>query len=67
MDIHYPAYDEVRRRVWSMTSDIQELLQDKLGDKLLYNELCEIIYEIEDMQFECTDDLKELFGEEDEA
>lgn len=67
MDIHYPAYNEVKRRIWSYTSDVQDLLRDKLGDKLLFNELNEVICEIEDMQFDCTDELRELFGEDDDT
>lgn len=67
MDVHYPAFDEVKKRIWSLTSDIQELLQDKLGDNLTYNALSEIVVEIEDMQFECVDELRELFGEDDDT
>mgnify|MGYP007070176510 CR=1 FL=1 len=67
MDVHYPAFDEVKKRIWSLTSDIQDLLQDKLGDNLTYNALSEIVVEIEDMQFECVDELRELFGEDDDT
>ena len=67
MDVHYPAFDEVKKRIWSLTSDIQELLEDKLGDNLTYNALSEIVVEIEDMQFECVDELRELFGEDDDT
>lgn len=65
MDIHYPTFHEVRLKIWSYTSEIQDLLRDRFGDKLLYNELDEVIGDIEDMQFECTDELGELFGEDD--
>ena len=65
MDIHYPAFEEVRHRIWDFTFDIQSVIQEKLGNKLLFNELNDIICEIEDMQSDCTDDLKEMFGKDD--
>lgn len=59
-----PEKKEISTLLWHFSDDVNTLLIDKFGGKLLFNKLQEILSEIDELQFTYSDKLDEMYGEE---
>lgn len=59
-----PEKKEISTLLWHFSDDVNALLIDKFGGKLLFNELQEVLSEIDELQFTYSDKLDEMYGEE---